>query len=85
MGIYYYKLFDLMNKRNLKKGQLMTQANFSNATMAKLSNHKNVEVAVIGKICSALNCQPGDIMEYIADDLMTPSTEGAVNADSAQE
>ncbi len=65
MGIYYYKLFDLMNKRNIKKGSLMELADFSNATMAKLSSHKNVEVAVIDKICYALNCQPGDIMEYI--------------------
>lgn len=65
MGVYYYKLFDLMNKRNIKKGSLMKLAGFSNTTMAKLSSHKNVEIVVIDKICCALNCQPGDIMEYI--------------------
>ena len=29
---------------------------------------KEIPVGVLNKICAALNCQPGDIMEYIPDE-----------------
>jgi DNA-binding Xre family transcriptional regulator len=67
MGIYYYKLFDLLNRRGMKKGDLMTLTGISNATMAKLANNKVVQTDIINRICTALQCQPGDIMEWIAD------------------
>ena len=28
---------------------------------------KEIPVGVLNKICAALNCQPGDLMEYIPD------------------
>ncbi|MHB1316102.1 MAG: helix-turn-helix domain-containing protein [Christensenellales bacterium] len=65
MGIYYYKLFDLLNRRGMKKGDLMEIAGISNATMAKLSKHKVVQTDIIDRVCFALNCQPGDIMEFV--------------------
>ena len=65
MGIYYYKLFDLLNRRGLKKGDLIKMANISNATLAKMASNKVVQTDIIDKICIALNCQPGDIMESI--------------------
>lgn len=65
MSIFYYKLFDLLNRRDLKKGDLMKMANISNATMAKLAKNKVVQTDIIDRICVALDCQPGDIMECI--------------------
>ncbi len=67
MGIYYYRLFDLLNRRGLKKGDLMKLANISSPTMAKLSNNLIVQTDIINRICKALDCQPNDIMEYIPD------------------
>ncbi|MDP4120342.1 MAG: helix-turn-helix transcriptional regulator [Bacillota bacterium] len=67
MSIFYYKLFDLLNRKNLKKGDLMKMANISNATMAKLAKNKIVQTDIIDRICVTLNCQPGDIMECIPD------------------
>ena len=29
---------------------------------------KEMPVGVVNKICATLNCQPGDIMEYIPDE-----------------
>ncbi|HBF6235854.1 TPA: helix-turn-helix transcriptional regulator, partial [Clostridioides difficile] len=40
----------------------------SSTTIAKLSSNKNVSLDVIDKICKALDCQPGDIMEYEDDE-----------------
>lgn len=67
MGIYYYKLFDLLNRRGLKKGDLMKMANISSPTMAKLSKNEIIQTDIINRICQALNVQPNEIMEYISN------------------
>ena len=64
MSIYYYKLFDLLNRRGLKKGDLIKMAKISNTTVAKLASNKTVQTNIIEKVCVALDCQPGDILEY---------------------
>jgi putative transcriptional regulator len=68
LGIHFYKLFDLLNRRSIKKTELMKMADISSPTMAKLSKNETVSLEVINKICKALDCQPGDILEYIADE-----------------
>lgn len=67
MAIKYYKLLDLMNKRGIAKGELQEMARFSSATMAKISSNKAVSLKVISDICKALECQPGDILEYVEE------------------
>jgi len=67
MGLRYFKLFDLLQRRGMKKGELVEKAGLSWPTMAKLSKGEVVTTEIITKVCSALNCQPGDIMEYIHD------------------
>lgn len=64
--IKYYKLFDLINRKGLKKTDLL--AVISSPTLAKLSKGESVTTEVISKICGFLNCQPGDIMESIKDE-----------------
>lgn len=61
MGIRYYKLFDLLNRRNMKKSDL--RAVLSPKTVAKLSKGEYISGEAIEKICNFLECQPGDIME----------------------
>lgn len=67
MGIRYYKLFDLLQRRGLKKTDLLTLAGISSPTLAKLSKGETVTTEVIEKICNALKCQPADIMENIEE------------------
>ena len=66
--IKYYKLLDTLNRRSMTKENLRLQIGVSSATMSKISAHKAVSLDVIDKICCALNCQPGDILEYIPTD-----------------
>lgn len=63
--IKYYKLLDILNRRSMTKEDLRQQIGISSATMSKISAHKTVSLDVIDKICCALNCQPGDIIEYV--------------------
>ena len=62
--IKYYKLFDVLNRREMSKEDLRLLIGVSSATMAKLSKHQYVSMEVIDKICAVLHCQPGDILEY---------------------
>ena len=61
--IRYYRLFDLLNRRGMKKSDLRTI--ISPKTIAKLSKGENLNTDVIDKICLFLECQPEDIMEVI--------------------
>ena len=63
MGIKYYKLFDLLNRKGMKKTDLRQV--LSTATIAKLSKGEYISGEAIEKICVFLHCQPGDIMEVI--------------------
>lgn len=63
MPIKYYKLFDLLNRRGLKKTDLLHLAGISTPTLAKISKGETITTEVISRICMALNVQPGDIME----------------------
>ena len=67
MAIKYYRLLDILNKKNISKGELQKAASFSSATMAKISSNRPVNLSVIDSICEALSVQPGDIMEYVPD------------------
>lgn len=60
--IKYYKLFDLLNRKEMKKKDL--KQIISEPTIAKLAKNETVKTDIIDKICLFLNCQPGDIMEY---------------------
>ena len=64
LAIKYYRLFDLLQRRGLKKTDLLTLAGISAPTLAKLSKGATVTTEVIEKICDALGVHPGDIMEY---------------------
>lgn len=61
----YYKLFILLDKKGMKKTDLLQI--ISSPTLAKLSSGKSVTTDILCKICGFLDCQPGDIMEYVPD------------------
>ena len=63
--IYYFKLFDMLNRRGMKKTDLLEI--ISSPTLAKLSKGEIVKTDIIDRICLFLGCQPGDIMECVAD------------------
>ena len=68
MPIRYYKLFDYLNRYGMKKTDLITKADISAPTLAKLSKGDSINTNIIDKICAALGVQPSDIMEYVSID-----------------
>ena len=67
MGMKYYKLFDLLNRRNITKTKMRIDLGMSTKTLAKISAHESLSMEIIERICAYLDVQPGDIMEFIND------------------
>lgn len=65
MSIRYYKLFDLLTRKGMKKTDLLGVV--SSPTLAKLTKGEVVTTEIIDKICNFLSVQPGDIMEFEKD------------------
>lgn len=65
MAITYNKLWKLMIDKGINKTQLRTKAGISTNAMAKLGKNESVTTDVLVKICTALQCDIGDIMEIV--------------------
>ena len=67
MAVCYNKLWKLLIDKKMKKKDLIAATGISRGTMAKLGHDENVKPEVLVRICKALQCDVGDIMEVIPD------------------
>jgi len=67
MAISYIKLWKMLLDKKMKKTDLLTSADISTTTLAKLSKDQPVSMEVMGRICKALSCDIGDVMEMRPD------------------
>ena len=67
MAISYIKLWKLLLDNGMKKTDLIKAADISTTTLAKLSKNQPVSMEVMGRICEALSCDIGDVMEMLID------------------
>ena len=63
MAISYKKLWKQLIDKDMKKKDLQQLAGISAASVTKLGKNENVNTEIIEKICIALRCDVGDIME----------------------
>lgn len=68
MEVSYKKLWKLLIDKDMKKKDLQALAGISWATVTKLSKGETVSMEVLMKICKALKCNIGDIMDLISAD-----------------
>jgi len=67
MAILFKKLNQLMEQKGIKKYDLR-KAGVNAQILDKVLCNGNVDTRTINKLCKLLDCQPGDIMEYVEDD-----------------
>lgn len=65
MEVSYKKLWKLLIDKDMKKKDLQAQAGISWTSVTKLSKGENVSMEVLMKVCKALECNIGDIMDLI--------------------
>lgn len=68
MEFNYNKLWKLLIDKNMMKKDLMAKTNITSSTIAKMGKGKAVSMEVLGKICVALECDIGDIVEIVKGD-----------------
>lgn len=79
MGMRYAKLFTLLKEHGYTTYKIRKEGLIGQATLQKLQNDTGIiDTRTIEKICHALHCQPGDIMEYVENDLVADTEQKEV-------
>jgi len=65
LTISYNKLWKMMIDHNMNKTQLRKEAGLSTNVIAKLSKNESVSMDTLLRICKALHCDVGDIIEVM--------------------
>ena len=67
VAISYNKLWKLLVDKKMSKADLRRAAGIAPNTMTKLRRDEEVSMAVLIKICTALNANIGDIVDLTPD------------------
>ena len=67
MAISYNKLWRLLVDKKMSKADLRKAAGIAPNTMTRLRRDEEVTLTVLNKICSTLEVDIGDIMEFLPE------------------
>ena len=68
MAISYNKLWKLLIDKKMSKADLRKAAGIAPNTMTRLRRDEEVTLAVLNKICTTLEVDIGDIMEFLPEE-----------------
>jgi putative transcriptional regulator len=66
--VYKFDVIAALKSAGYSTYKIRKEKLLSESTMQKFRNHEPVSWENISTLCQLLNCQPGDIMEYVEDD-----------------
>ena len=69
MAANYARLWKLLIDRNINKTKLREMSGISPGTLAKLGKNEYVSTEVLDKICTALDCEVGEVIEFTKKDI----------------
>lgn len=67
MAISYNKLWKQLIDKKMSAADLRKKANIASNTLTRMRKDQDVTLQVLEKICAILDCDFGDIMEYIPE------------------
>jgi len=68
MSIRYNKLFALLKEKGYSTYRIRKEKLIGQATFTAIKNGTGgLDAKTINRLCKVLNCQPGDIMEYVEE------------------
>ena len=65
--IVYNKLLNTMKQQGLSTYRIRKEKIISESNLQNIREGKRITTDAIASLCGALNCQPGDILEYIPE------------------
>lgn len=69
MAFSYDRLWKLLIDKKMTKESFRVLIKASPTTIAAMGKGDGISPKVLERICKVFNCQPGDIMEFINNDL----------------
>ena len=69
MRVSFKKLWVLCAEKEMSKAELRKKAGLSSATFTRLRKNEEVNLSVILKIADVLDCNAGDMMDFIKEDM----------------
>lgn len=67
MALSYNRMWKLLVDKKVSKADLRKAAEIAPNTMTKLRRDEPVNLSILARICQELNCDFGDIIEYIRE------------------
>lgn len=67
MALSYNRMRKSLVDKKMSKADLRKAADIAPNTMTKLRRDESVNIAILGRICQVLDCDFGDIMEYVPE------------------
>ena len=67
MVISYHRLWELLDKRDMTRRELISLAHISQTTIRNMEKGYNVNLDVLRKICEALDVNLGEIAEFVEE------------------
>lgn len=71
MAISYNKLWKQLIDKKISAAEIRRKADIAPNTMTRMRKDQEVTLTVLGRICEILDCDFGDIMEYIPESRKT--------------
>lgn len=68
MKVSYRKLWILCAEQEISQADLRKKAGLAPATFTKLRKNQEVNLSVLLRIAEVLNCNAGDMMDFLPDD-----------------
>ena len=68
MSVSYNKLWKLLIDKKMSKADLRKAAGIAPNTMTRLRRDEEVTLTVLHKICTCLDVDIGDIMEFLSEE-----------------
>lgn len=65
MVVSYQKLWKILEARKMTKKDLARRADISDSTVRVMTRGGNVSLEVLGKICTALHVDIGDVIQFV--------------------
>ena len=72
---YKINVMQALKEAGYSSTRLRNDKIIGEATMQRLRHKQSVSYEVLGKICELLQCQVGDVLEYIPDNTKEPKEE----------
>ena len=76
MALCYKKLWKLLIDKDMTRASLREATGIAPATISKMSRGESVGANVLERICASMQCNIGDIVDYVPDVDRVPSSEG---------